>query len=108
MLTAKNGIEALEVMKEYEADIIVSDVMMPEMDGLELCRVVKGNLDTSHIPIILLTAKNSAEDRIKCYNAGANAYISKPFELKVLEARIDNFLAERRANRKNSVQMLKI
>lgn len=60
VLTAKNGIEALEVMKEYEADIIVSDVMMPEMDGLELCRVVKGNLDTSHIPIILLTAKNSA------------------------------------------------
>lgn len=57
VLTAKNGIEALEVMKEYEADIIVSDVMMPEMDGLELCRVVKGNLDTSHIPIILLTAK---------------------------------------------------
>ena len=97
VLTAKNGIEALEVMKEYEADIIVSDVMMPEMDGLELCRVVKGNLDTSHIPIILLTAKNSAEDRIKCYNAGANAYISKPFELKVLEARIDNFLAEKKS-----------
>ena len=97
VLTAKNGIEALEVMKEYEADIIVSDVMMPEMDGLELCRVVKGNLDTSHIPIILLTAKNSAEDRIECYNAGANAYISKPFELKVLEARIDNFLAEKKS-----------
>ena len=97
VLTAKNGIEALEVMKEYEADIIVSDVMMPEMDGLELCRVVKGNLDTSHIPIILLTAKNSAEDRIKCYNAGANAYISKPFELKVLEARIDNLLSEKKS-----------
>ena len=96
VLTAKNGVEALEVMKEYEADIIVSDVMMPEMDGLELCRNIKGNLETSHIPIILLTAKNSTEDRIKCYNAGANAYISKPFELKVLEARINNFLAEKK------------
>ena len=91
VIMAKNGIEAFELMKDNEVDIIVSDVMMPEMDGLELCRAIKGNLETSHIPIILLTAKNTAEDRIECYNAGANAYISKPFELKVLEARLDNF-----------------
>lgn len=96
VMTAKNGVEALGIMKEHEIDIIVSDVMMPEMDGLELCRIIKGNLETSHIPIILLTAKNTAEDRIECYNAGANAYISKPFELKVLEARIDNFLADKK------------
>lgn len=96
VMIAKNGVEALELMKENEVDIIVSDVMMPEMDGLELCRIIKENLDTSHIPIILLTAKNTTEDRIACYNAGANAYISKPFELKVLEARIDNFLTEKK------------
>lgn len=97
IVKAKNGMEALRVMKDNEIDIIVSDVMMPEMDGLELCRIIKGNLETSHIPIILLTAKNTAEDRIECYNAGANAYISKPFELKVLEARIKNFLSEKKS-----------
>lgn len=57
VMMAKNGVEALELMKDNEVDIIVSDVMMPEMDGLELCRTIKGNLETSHIPIILLTAK---------------------------------------------------
>ena len=62
------------------------------MDGLELCRNIKSNLETSHIPVILLTAKNTAEDRIECYNAGADGYISKPFELKILEARINNFI----------------
>ena len=96
VMLAKNGAEALLLVKNNDIDIIVSDVMMPEMDGLELCRNIKGNLETSHIPIILLTAKNSAEDRIECYNAGANAYISKPFELKVLEARINNFLSEKK------------
>ena len=97
VMMAKNGMEALELIKGNEVDIIVSDVMLPEMDGLELCRIIKGSLETSHIPIILLTAKNTAEDRIECYNAGANAYISKPFELKVLEARIRNFLAEKKS-----------
>lgn len=96
VMIAKNGVEALDIVKENDIDIIVSDVMMPEMDGLELCRIIKGNLDTSHIPIILLTAKNSTEDRIECYNAGANAYITKPFELKVLEARINNFLTNKK------------
>lgn len=97
VMMAKNGVEALELMNDNEVDIIISDIMMPEMDGLELCRIIKGNLETSHIPIILLTAKNTAEDRIECYNAGANAYISKPFELKVLEARIDNFLTDKKS-----------
>ena len=80
VLIAKDGLEALDIIKDNEIDIIISDVMMPEMDGLELCRTLKSNLETSHIPIILLTAKNTAEDRIECYNAGADGYISKPFE----------------------------
>ena len=92
VLVAKNGLEALDIIKDNEIDIIISDVMMPEMDGLELCRNIKSNLETSHIPVILLTAKNTAEDRIECYNAGADGYISKPFELKILEARINNFI----------------
>jgi AraC-like DNA-binding protein len=66
------------------------------MDGLELCRILKKDLETSHIPVILLTAKNSTDDRIECYNAGADGYISKPFDLKVLDARINNFLANKK------------
>lgn len=100
VISSKNGIEALDTIKNNEVDIIISDVMMPEMDGLELCRTLKTNLETSHIPVILLTAKNSTEDRIECYNAGADGYISKPFELTVLEARIDNFLANKRSKQR--------
>ena len=105
VLTAKNGIEALEVMKEYEADIIVSDVMMPEMDGLELCRVVKGNLDTSHIPIILLTALSERENIIFGLEAGANDYIIKPFDLSVLKVRIRNILQNRQHLRETVLAM---
>lgn len=94
---SRNGLEALSNIKANNIDIIVSDVMMPEMDGLELCRILKNDIETSHIPIILLTAKNSTEDRIECYNAGADGYISKPFDLKVLKARISNFIVNKEA-----------
>ncbi len=100
VLKATNGLEALSIIKENSIDIIISDVMMPEMDGLELSRTLKNDLGTSHIPILLLTAKNSADDRIECYNAGADGYISKPFELKVLEARINNFILNKKDKQK--------
>lgn len=100
VIIAKDGVQALSLMQNNDIDIIVSDVMMPEMDGLELCRTIKSDLSTSHIPVILLTAKNSVEDRIECYNAGADGYISKPFELKVLEARINNFIANKKDKQK--------
>lgn len=96
VLTASNGVEAMDVLKTENIDIIISDVMMPEMDGLELCRTLKRNIETSHISILLLTAKNSVDDRIECYNAGADGYISKPFDLKVLEARINNFITNKK------------
>lgn len=97
ILTATNGIEAITIVEKEEVHVIISDVMMPDMDGLELCRTLKNNIETSHIPIILLTARNSTEDRIECYKAGADGYISKPFDLEVLKARIDNFLSNRKA-----------
>lgn len=100
VLTAPNGVEALDRVKDNDIDIVISDVMMPRMDGLELCRRLKKDLETSHIPVILLTAKNSTDDRIECYNAGADGYISKPFDLKVLEARINNFLANKKDKQK--------
>ncbi len=95
VFTAGNGIQALQIIREKEIDIIISDVMMPEMDGLTLCKIVKNDLVTSHISILMLTAKNSVEDRIDCYNAGADAYIAKPFELGLLNARVNNLISKK-------------
>ncbi|MDO4163953.1 MAG: two-component regulator propeller domain-containing protein [Bacteroides sp.] len=96
VLTATNGREALAQVEKEEINLIVSDVMMPEMDGIELCRYLKGNFDTSHIPVLLLTAKNKEEDRVEAYESGADSFLSKPFNLSVLHARIENLLRSRR------------
>ena len=90
--TAHNGKEAIQAIESNDIDLIVSDVMMPEMNGVELCRYVKGNFDICHIPIILLTAKNKEEDRIEAYESGADGFLSKPFNLSLLHARIKNLL----------------
>lgn len=90
--TAENGKEAISVLENEEIDLIVSDVMMPLMDGIEFCKYVKAKLETSHIPVILLTAKNKDKDRAEAYEIGADAFISKPFNLAVLHARIRNLL----------------
>ncbi|HBB00427.1 MAG: hybrid sensor histidine kinase/response regulator [Bacteroidetes bacterium GWD2_45_23] len=92
---AMNGKEALLVLEHEKIDIIVSDVMMPEIDGIELCKLLKNNIEYSHIPIILLTAKNEEKDRADAYESGADAFISKPFNLSVLHARIKNLLRNR-------------
>lgn len=90
--TARNGKEAVLIIESKDIDLIVSDVMMPEMNGVELCRYVKSNFDICHIPIILLTAKNKEEDRIEAYESGADGFLSKPFNLSLLHARIKNLL----------------
>ncbi|MCX6308697.1 MAG: response regulator [Bacteroidia bacterium] len=95
VIKAINGVEALKVVKENEIDLVVSDVMMPEMDGITLCKTIKETIEFSHTPVLLLTAKNQISDRIDCYNAGADAYISKPFEMEVLEARIKSLILNR-------------
>jgi signal transduction histidine kinase/ligand-binding sensor domain-containing protein/DNA-binding response OmpR family regulator len=94
--TASDGKEAVAVINSRHIDLVVSDIIMPEMDGLELCRTIKNNLDTSHIEVLLLTAKNSINDRIESYNAGADGYLSKPFELKVLQAKINSLVRNRK------------
>ncbi len=96
VVTAQNGREALEVIEKKDVDIIVSDIMMPEMDGVELCHHVKTTFETCHIPLILLTAKTSDEDRITGYESGADGYISKPVRLSVLFAKIDNLLKKQK------------
>lgn len=92
VFTAENGKEGIIVLENEDVDLIVSDIMMPEMDGIEFCKYVKGHLEISHIPVILLTAKNKEEDRAEAYEIGADAFISKPFNLTILHARIRNLL----------------
>ncbi|MDE5416776.1 ATP-binding protein [Labilibaculum sp. DW002] len=92
---AQNGVEALGLVEKNEIDIIVSDVSMPVKDGFELCQEVKTNEQISHIPIILLTAKTSTEDSVKGFQCGADAYVSKPFDLYILEAQIAAVLKNR-------------
>lgn len=95
VLKAVNGAEALEILKDNEIDLILSDVMMPEIDGLEMCRRIKNNPDYSHIPIVLLTAKTTSEAEIAGIQHGADAYISKPFKWKHVMAVIRNLLRSR-------------
>ncbi len=95
ILTAENGLEAMKVLDEHVVSIIVSDWMMPEMDGEHLCRAVRRNPLTSHIPFILLTAKTDDESKIQGMNIGADQFVEKPFSLDYLKACINNLLKMR-------------
>jgi signal transduction histidine kinase/CheY-like chemotaxis protein/ligand-binding sensor domain-containing protein len=95
LLFAENGLEAYSKIETAKPDLIVSDVMMPVMDGIELCRKIRENFDTSHLPVILLAAKGEMEDRIAGLNAGADSYIPKPFHPDHLKIRITNLLQVR-------------
>jgi signal transduction histidine kinase/CheY-like chemotaxis protein len=97
---AKNGVEALHVLEKQSIDLIISDIMMPGMDGVELCCKIRDHFDTSHLPLILLTAKAEIEDRIKGLQAGADSYIPKPFHPDHLKVRIDKLLTLRQNIRK--------
>jgi len=95
VLTAANGLKALEMLDNNYVNLIVSDIMMPQMDGLELCNQLKSNLTYSHIPIILLTAKTNMQAKIEGLKSGADAYIEKPFSVEYLKACISNLLNNR-------------
>lgn len=96
ILEAANGKEGIEIAQKNLPDIIISDVLMPEMDGIELCKAVKNNVSISHIPVILLTARAGVEDQIEGTNAGADAYVVKPFNPHLLKSRINQLLQSRR------------
>ncbi len=96
LYTAENGLEAYNISKENYPDVIISDVMMPVMDGFELCEKVKNDIEISHIPVILLTAKSSDDSKIIGSEAGADIYITKPFSIKFLSLSIQNLLSSRR------------
>ena len=95
-LEAGNGEEALEKLKDNEVDIIITDVMMPVMDGIKLCKNIKQNIRTCHIPVIILSAKTDIKDQLEGLQVGADDYISKPFAITVLTSKIQNMMRTRR------------
>ncbi|MEM7379659.1 MAG: hybrid sensor histidine kinase/response regulator transcription factor, partial [Bacteroidota bacterium] len=104
ILEAENGLEGFDLAKEKVPDLIISDVMMPKMDGTELCKEVKRNEITAHIPLILLTAKASEEDKIKGLKIEADDYLAKPFNKVELTARVKNLILTRRKLQKRFAQ----
>lgn len=96
IVSASNGKEGFEKAIEIIPDIIMSDIMMPITDGIELCKLIKNNINTCHIPFILLSAKSSFEEKELGYKAGADSYITKPFSIGLIKSRINNILDNRR------------
>lgn len=103
-LSASNGVEAFAILENRNVDIIISDIMMPDMDGIELCRAVRGNPTFSHIPVILLSAKTDIETKVEGLNIGADAYIEKPFSIEQLRAQASSILESRRRLRENFIK----
>jgi signal transduction histidine kinase/DNA-binding response OmpR family regulator len=95
VLEAKEGTEGLEIALERTPDLIISDILMPLKNGIELCREVKSNLKTSHIPFILLTAKSTVDDQVKGIATGADVYITKPFSIRVLLTHVNQIIESR-------------
>lgn len=95
IIKALNGRQAVELLPNKSIDLIVSDVMMPGMDGFELCKIVKSDFDSSHIPVILLTAKNTLDSKITGLELGADAYLEKPFDVDHLLAQISSLITNR-------------
>ncbi len=89
-MTRKNGREAYDTILADTPDLVISDIMMPEMDGLSLCRKIKQNTNVNHVPVILLTAKSKPEDTMEGMATGADAYMVKPFNTELLKSTIAN------------------
>jgi DNA-binding response OmpR family regulator len=96
VIEAKEGREALQLAEEFNPDLVLSDVMMPVMDGIQMLDQLKNNMITSHIPVILLTAKSSVENQVDGLRYGADYYITKPFHIDFIRAAIDHLLRQRK------------
>lgn len=96
VLEAENGKEALQLLPEISPDLIISDIMMPEMNGMELAKAIKDDINISHIPLVLLTAKNDIDSKLEAMKYGVDDYITKPFSSAYLEARVENLLKLRK------------
>lgn len=96
ILTARNGAEALELLAGGDIDLVITDYVMPCMDGVELCRRIRGDISLSHLPIIMLSARSMLESKLESYRAGVDVYVSKPFEVRLLATQVDALIANRR------------
>ena len=95
VITALNGQAAMDILREQPVQLVISDVMMPVIDGFELCRIIKSDFESSHIPVILLTARNTLQSKLAVMANGAKAYIAKPFSPEFLQVQIANLLSNR-------------
>ena len=100
VFTAADGEEGYKLAQDYNPDLVVSDIMMPRVDGIELCRMIKTNVQTSHIPVILLSARTADNIKISGYEVGADSYISKPFNFELLLVRIKKLIERQEDRRK--------
>jgi DNA-binding response OmpR family regulator len=105
VLSASDGLEGLEFLKKHEVNLIISDLMMPRMDGLEFCKAIRSNMLLSHIPFVLLSAKTDLDAKIDGLNLGADSYIEKPFSINHLKAQISNLIETRTLLRKKYSDM---
>ena len=101
VVEASNGKEGLEKALETIPDLVVTDLMMPVMDGIELCRRLKAGVETAHIPVVMLTAKTAVESQVEGLQTGADDYVTKPFNMLLLRTRINNLLETRRLLRRH-------
>ncbi|MFA5045362.1 MAG: ATP-binding protein [Paludibacter sp.] len=108
IIEAADGQTGLEMAQSMSPDLIVSDVLMPKMDGLELCKRIKSNLHTSHIPVILLTARSSEEHKLSGYQSGADEYLSKPFNLDILLLRIEKLIEQQNRRKEKFSQKIEV
>jgi signal transduction histidine kinase/ligand-binding sensor domain-containing protein/DNA-binding response OmpR family regulator len=108
IIEAKNGKEGWQKALGQHPDLVVSDIMMPEMSGIDLCRKLKDDVRTSHIPVILLTARSSEEIQMEGFSTGANDYITKPFNFQILISRINNLLVQQQNLKKSFQKQIEI
>ncbi len=95
VIAAENGWEGLEKALKYMPDVVITDVIMPEMDGIEFCTMLKKDLKTSHIPVLMLTAKAQTDDLVEGFEAGADVYLNKPFEMKIMRSQLKQLISNR-------------
>jgi two-component system, OmpR family, alkaline phosphatase synthesis response regulator PhoP len=103
VLVARNGIEGLEKARKEKLDLIILDVMMPEMDGYEVCRHLKTDIKTQHLPILMLTAKGQLQDKVKGLDIGADDYLAKPYDKEEFESRVKALIRRTSNNDKSAV-----
>lgn len=108
ILTAADGAEGLDLARHHNPDLIISDVMMPRMDGYKFCKQIKNDIKFSHIPFILLTARNSSESRQAAYDSGADSFVGKPFNMDVMLTRIRQLIDQREKRRNKFIEEINV